>query len=146
MIDNQTITILQKQIRRTGRSFLSYVHESFPWTRGNSDRALLETIQHMVRHEREAVTAIARFLQTQRSGPPYLGAYPMNFTSYNFLQADRLIPLLIGHEEADINDLENDLDLVNDDEARGRLDRLLRAKKEHLAALKELQAKPVAAD
>src|SRR5262249_14114255 len=102
MIDSQTVAIVQKQIRRTGRSFLNYVHDSFPWTRANSDQTLMAQIRHMIRHEQEVIAAMARFLARQHSGPPYLGAYPMNFTSYNFLEADRLVPVLIEHEAVDI--------------------------------------------
>src|SRR5262249_40645292 len=121
-------------------------HESFPWTGSNSDRALVEQLRHMIRHEQEVIAAMARFLARQHSGPPYLGAFPTNFTSYNFLEADRLLPLLIEHETVDVNDLENDLSLVQDEQARELLDRLLRAKKEHLATLKGTQEPAAATD
>jgi hypothetical protein len=141
MLDSPTIQILQEHIRRTGRSFLNYVHESFPWVRGNSDRLLLDQVATMVGAEREAATAVARFLGKNRSSPPYLGAHPMNFTSYNFLEADRLLPILIEHQNVDVVDLDRDLAKVKHSEAYAVLHHLLDVKKHHRASLKELQEK-----
>lgn len=139
MIDGQSIAILQKQIRWTGRSLLHYVEESFPWARGK-DAEIFHKVQELRRREQQAIAEISRYLVKQHSTPPHFGPYAMYFTTLNYLSLNRLLPLLVEHQTADVQNLENDLDKVVDAQGKELLRSLLEIKKENLATLTELAA------
>ena len=122
---------------------MQYTGESFPWTTSR-DGATLEALHALVREERDGAAALSRFLQKNRLTPPYLGAYPSYFTSYNYLSLDRLVPLLIDHQKSHIAALEDDLSGIPDGEARKQVQQLVEMKKRHLKELEAL-ARPAAA-
>ncbi|MCC6419553.1 MAG: hypothetical protein IT429_15070 [Gemmataceae bacterium] len=138
MIDAQTYSRLQDIIRREGRSLLQYAIDSFPWA-GSQTAAANACLQEMAQEEAEAIGQLGRLLLRHRLTPPYLGPYPMAFTSYNFLALGRLLPLLVRHQRADIDRLEADLKQVSDPEVRGPLQHLLDVKRRHLAELEALE-------
>jgi hypothetical protein len=138
VMDVQTSSRLQNLIRREGRSLLQYASESFPW--GTSrDAAAIAQILDLARAESARVTALARQLIKQRVPPPYLGAYPMYFTTLNFLALDRLLPLLVEHQQTDLAHLEEDLKHVQDGAFRPALQQLLELKRQHLKQLETLR-------
>ena len=141
MIDLASIRAVQKHIRRTGRSLLQYVHESFPWTRDSADVEVVSQLDQMLRDEQKAVAALTRFLIKERVTPTHLGPYPMHFTNFNFLALDRLLELLVEHHGQDITDLQADLARLPDSPARPLLAELLAAKKRHLDSIKQLSEK-----
>src|SRR5262245_66178841 len=92
----------------------------------------------MVQAEREGAAALSRFLQKNRLTPPYLGAYPSYFTSYNYLALERVVALLVEHQKSDIAALEDDLAGIHDAECRKQVQQLVETKKSHLKQLDSL--------
>jgi hypothetical protein len=142
VIDRQTYLRLQDIIRREGRSFLQYAGESFPWATLPEQEAVAK-LQQLVVEERESAAALARYLAKNRLTPPYLGAYPSYFTSYNFLALPRLLVLLVGHQKRGLEELQRDVTTFNG-ETRHQVEHLLEMKKRHLQELEKLAAGPVA--
>lgn len=136
-MDGTTATLLQEMVRKEGRSLLQYVSESFPWTTSKNLHAL-PVIFDMVKEEQEGTAAIVRLLLKNRLRPPYLGAYPMSFTTINYMSLDFLLPYLIDFEKHRIAELEKDIPVVADDEARDLLKSLLEMKRRHLLTLVNL--------
>jgi hypothetical protein len=139
MIDSKTAALLQTIVRREGRSLLQYVSEAFPWITDQEKDALAK-LQQLTAQERDGVTRLAEFLIRQRITPPYLGAYPMEFTTINYVSLDHLLPLLVAHQRRAIPDLERDLSQIADSEARTEVQAILDAKRQHLQSLESLAA------
>jgi hypothetical protein len=142
LIDGQAYELLQDVIRREGRSFLQYTGESFPWAT-EKDRAVVDRLMSLVHEEREGAACLLRFLVKHRLTPPYLGPYPPYFTSYNYLSLDKLLPLLVLHQNRSIEALQRDLAELHDGEARKQVQQALALKQRHLKMLEELAAAPV---
>ena len=83
---------------------------------------------------------LGRYLVRRRITPPALGAYPINFTSYNFVALDFLLPRLLEHQRADITALERDRVALGDPEARAQVQALLEVKRRNLGTLEALAA------
>ena len=141
----ETAALLQDLVRREGRSLLQYVSESFPWTTAKNQH-VLPVLQNLAKEEQEGTAAIVQYLLKNRRRPPYLGAYPMSFTTINYMSLDFLIPYLIEFEKRRIAELEKDSGLVSEDEVKKLLKSLLEMKQNHLAVLSSLieAAKPAA--
>ena len=77
-------------------------------------------------------------LLKNRVRPPYLGAYPMSFTTINYMSLDFLVPYLIDFEKRRIAELEKDLAGVTEEEPKELLNSLLEMKQRHLATLTNL--------
>jgi hypothetical protein len=137
LIDRDTYLHLQNVIRREGRSFLQYAGESFPWNT-LQEKGKAEQLQEIVREERDGAAALSRFLVKHRLTPPYLGAYPSYFTSYNYLSLDRLLPLLVDHQRRGLADLETDLQALQYGETRKQVEGVLAMKGRHLKVLEAL--------
>jgi hypothetical protein len=136
VIDRQTYLRLQDVIRREGRSFLQYAGESFPWATVPEEATVVK-MQQMVSEERDGAAGLARFLAKNRLAPPYLGAYPSYFTSYNFLALPRLLALLVDHQKHGVEELQRDVTALNG-ETRQQVEHLLETKKRHLQELETL--------
>jgi hypothetical protein len=137
VIDRQTYLHLQDVIRRQGRSFLQYAGESFPWHTAEAG-SITEHVSQLVTEERDAAAALARYLVKHRLTPPYLGAYPSYFTSYNYMSVDRLLPILVEHQQRGVAELESDLQAIHDPDTQKQVSGLVEMKKRHLSALKAL--------
>jgi rubrerythrin len=137
--DARTAAILQDVLRREGRSLLQYVSEAFPWATAE-ERAALAALQKLIDEERRAAAELGRFLTRRRVALPYLGAYPMEFTTTNYVSLDHLLPLLIGQQKKAVARLEQDLAALADADARTQLERLLTMKRQHLKELESLAA------
>ncbi|HEV3262154.1 MAG TPA: hypothetical protein VG013_35205 [Gemmataceae bacterium] len=137
MIDARTYAVLQDIVRRESRSLLQYVGEAFPWTTPEA-RGSLTQVQKLVAEERQATDDISRFLFRQHLTPPYLGSYPSDFTTINFVSLEHLLPLLTDAERRAVADLERDVSAVGDPAARGLVQKLLDMKRQHLKALDAL--------
>jgi hypothetical protein len=138
-MDAATITLLQDLVRKEGRSLLQYVSESFPWTT-HKNHHVLPVLFDMTKEEQEGAAAVVKLLLKNRARPPYLGAYPMSFTTINYMSLDFLLPYLIDFEKRRSADLDKDLAVVHDDEAKHLLQTLLEMKQRHLATLISLTA------
>ena len=137
MFQPQTQAILQGIVRRESRSLLSYIGDSFPWTTGAGGPAL-DTLGQVVRDECDAVSALGRYLIRQRAPVPYLGSYPANFTSMNFVSLEYLLPKLVQSQKELIAALEVDLRQVEAGEPRTQVEALLAVKRRTLATLEGL--------
>jgi hypothetical protein len=139
-MDNGILNVLEGIVRRESRSLLQYVSESFPFTT-SADKDAAAKLQQMEEEERSAAMALAGFLM--RKGhrmSPYLGPYPMSFTSINYVTLAYLVPLLIAYQKQDIADLERDLAKISDTEMAAEIEKILEAKRRHLQVLMELGA------
>jgi hypothetical protein len=139
MLDARTQTRLQAILRRESRSFLQYISDSFPWTTSEEKNALAQ-LRTLIEEERNATAAFAKFLVRHRILVPHLGAYPVAFTTLNFVALDHLLPLLADAERHCIADLENDLASFTDSACRQEIQKLLEMKRQHLKMLEGLAA------
>ena len=139
MLDATTQSRLQELLRRESRSFLLYSSDSFPWATAEEKEALTQ-LQALVEEERKAITALARFLARQRVPLPYLGSYPVAFTTQNFVSLDHLLPMLIDTERGAIGVLEEDLAHFTDTDCRREVHKLLDMKQQHVKTLEALAA------
>jgi hypothetical protein len=129
--------ILQGIVRSESRSLLSYIGDAFPWTTSVQTPALA-TLKGAVKDEAAAVSALGRFLVRARLNPPFLGAYPISFTSCNFVALDYLLPRLIDEERRSIVALRSDLDAIGDAGAKLAVEGLLEVKMRNFAVLEGL--------
>ena len=138
LLNNDSLRLLQGIVRRESRSLLQYVHESFPWiTAGETDA--LARMRALAEEEQVAAVELAATLAKRHQRlPPYLGPYPMSFTSVNFVTLDYLVPLLIDYQKQGIADLERDLNRLSDEELAARVQKILDMKKRHLETLQFL--------
>ncbi len=140
MISPYSAAVLQNQIQRTGRSLLQYTTESFPYASSSRDAEILKQIFAMAEEETRHGAALAKFLRANRYAAPHFGAYPMHFTTMNYLAIDRLLTLIAEHQAEDIRHLEAGIKEVKEVEAKDKLRDLLAAKEKHLKAIEELAA------
>jgi hypothetical protein len=139
MIDARTQAVLQNLLRRETLSLLQYVGEAFPWA-APGEEAALDRLRKLVAEDRESTAALGRFLTRLRRMPPYLGTYPTSYTSLGFVSLDFLLPRLAEEQRGSVAELERDLAVITDPEARAELERMLAMKRRHLATLEELTA------
>ncbi len=145
MIAAQDAALLEAVIRREGRSLLQYQSEAFPWPKSSGDPTP-QRVRELAREEREAVGSLVRFLSRRRHTVPYLGAFPMAFTTMNFMSLDFVLPRLAEDGRRAVADLERDRAALSDAEARAELDRFLEMKRRHQKALEALaqdESRPV---
>src|SRR5262249_48905304 len=139
MLDATTQTRLQAILRRESRSFLQYVSDAFPWTTLEEQSALAQ-LQALIAEERSATAGLAKFLTRHRIPVPYLGSYPVAFTTLNFISLDHLLPLLVDGERGAIADLERDLASFTDPACQQQIQKFLDMKCQHLKTLEGLAA------
>jgi hypothetical protein len=139
-MDGATAKLLSDLVRKEGRSLLQYISESFPWTTAKNHQAL-PVLFDMVKEEQEGTAAIVRLLLKNRLRPPYLGAYPMSFTTINYMALDFLLPYLVDFERRRCAELGKDLAVLSDEDARELVKSLLDMKERHLAGLINLLGK-----
>jgi hypothetical protein len=132
---------LEAAVRREGRSLLQYVSEANPWTKAAGDTAP-EKVRDLAREERDALAGLTKFLARHRHAVPYLGAYPMSFTTMNFVSLDYLLPRLTESARQSLAALERDRAALADADAKAELDRLIELKRTHLKALEALTTAP----
>jgi hypothetical protein len=136
-LDAKDIDLLSCLVRRENRSLAQYVSEAFPWV-ATGEQGALTQFQQLVREEREAAAAVARYLARQRSQVPYLGPYPVAFTTINFVSFEHLLPLLIKDESKALAERERELATIQDPDARVLVQNLVDLKRRHLKTLASL--------
>ena len=141
MIDAPTQALLQDVLRRESLALLQYIRDAFPWT-GLEEQEAWPRLRRVVEEDAHALAELAQFLARRRVPLPYIGMFPVDFTSINFVSLDYVVPLLLDEQRREAAALEADLPRVSDPEAREQLQRLLDLKRRHLAVLKGLATAP----
>jgi hypothetical protein len=139
MMDAPTLAALQRALRRESLSLLRYASESYPWTR-SEEREAAARLRQVMDEDQEAIGALVQFLTAHRLMPPYIGSYPMAYTSLSFVSLDYLLPALAEAQQRHITELERDLAAATDPEAREHLQKLLDTKRRHRDVLEKLAA------
>ena len=132
---------LEAAVRREGRSLLQYVSEASPWTKTVGDTTP-DKVRDLAREDRAALAALTKFLARRRHAIPYLGAFPMAFTTMNFVSLDYLLPRLTESARQSVAALERDRAALSDADAKAELDRFIELKGNHLKALEALATAP----
>jgi hypothetical protein len=127
---------LQELFRREGRTLLQYASEASPWVPA-ADRDRLVRVRELSEGEFQGLEELAAFLEQRHVAPPFLGAYPMSFTAYNFIDLRKLLPMLVEHQRQAIRDIEHDFDAL-DGEPKEAVSRYLDLKRKHLDELQAL--------
>jgi hypothetical protein len=136
-MDDRTQARLESILQRESRSVMVYTAEAFPWTSALTSEAVKRLLT-CIHQEQEALTQLGRFLVRQRVPLPYLGSFPVGFTTINFLALDYLLPRLSAFEKTSIAELEGDLAALQDPLARPPVEKLLAVKKRNLEMLEAL--------
>ncbi|MFO0969509.1 MAG: hypothetical protein U0793_28460 [Gemmataceae bacterium] len=139
MMDAATQALVQDLIRQEGRSMLQYVVESFPWTTRDNEPLLLD-LRQMADEERRAAEGLAKLLLRHHARPPFLGAYPMSFTTINFVALDHLLPRLIRFQKDRVADLEASEKRILQEDARMEVRSVLDLARRQLTRLERLAA------
>jgi hypothetical protein len=137
MIDAASAYRLQEMVRREGRSLLQYVADAFPWTSPGEQQTFAQ-IQQLVAEERAATKDLALVLVRGQHRVPYLGAYPMAFTTMNFVSLDYLLPLLVEAQRRAIDQLHRDAAAFTSSDARTTTEMMIAMKQRHLKMLEAL--------
>jgi rubrerythrin len=138
-MDARTEEIVQGIIRRDELSLLQYVADSYPWTPAKEDQ-VWASLQAMIADEREGTGQLVRFVRDHKGALPYVGTYPSNYTTINFISLDNLLPRLASYQEQAVSALTTDLAQLNDPEAIDLVQKILDMKQRHLQTLQELTA------
>ena len=123
--------------RRESLSFLQYVRQATPYASA-IDRPMLERIREMAQAELAEIEMLVDYLDRSRVTLPHLGAFPSEFTNYNFVAIRKLIPLLVTDEARGLEALDRDVSCLIPGEARQRMEKLTEAKRMHLSDLQKL--------
>jgi hypothetical protein len=123
--------------RRERLSLLQYVRQATPFA-GPSDRPLRDRIQQLADAEASELDALAEHLDRSRVPVSHVGAFPSEFTNYNFMAVRKLLPRLRQDEERGAVALDRDADRLPPGDARERLRKLAEGKRMHLMELEKL--------
>lgn len=123
--------------RRESRSFLQYVRQATPYA-GAKDRPILERIFAMSQVELAEIEKLSEYLDRNRVTLPHIGAFPSEFTNYNFVAVSKLVPLLIVDELRGLELLERDALSLSTGEAQERMEKLVAAKRLHVSELQKM--------
>ena len=75
MISSQDAAVLERILRREGRSLLQYLSEAFPWTRTGTGENLAN-LQQVICEERDAIAALGRFFSEMNASSLIWGRSP----------------------------------------------------------------------
>jgi hypothetical protein len=139
VIDAATQTLLQGVLRRESLALLQYIRGAFPWT-GAEEQDAWGKLRQVVDEDGQAIAELGQFLVGHRVPLPYIGQFPVDFTSINFVSLDWVLPRLAEEQRREVAALEADLARATDAEARAELQRLLDVKRRHLPVLEGLAA------
>jgi hypothetical protein len=138
MIDPKSQLLLQEMFRRENRSFLQYIDQADPWV-GHGDRPIFDKLRQLAADERETLEAFANWLDAEKVPLPYLGAFPINFTSFNFVAIRKIIKPLIAEQSRELAALEADARLVSNEIAKHQVEALIKLNRQHLDEIMRLQ-------
>lgn len=136
-LDPAVAAMLRDLVRKEGRSLVQYVVESYPWTT-EKDAKRLPPLFEVAQEERDGAAAVVRLLLKHRVTPPYLGAYPMSYTTINYQSLGFLVPYLVDFEKRRIAELDAEAAALTDGEVKHALRTLVEMKRRHLGVLSGL--------
>ena len=139
MTDGAWPTVLQKLLARLSRSLLQFINEADPWARPGEEK-LVQELKQLIQEEQEAAVKLSNFLRRRRV-LPYVGTFPLSYTSMLFVSLDYLLPHLVEHERNELAQVGRDLREVHDAEARHQVQEILDLMQRHLNKLEELAAR-----
>jgi hypothetical protein len=125
--------------RREVLSLLQYVRQAPPYA-GAADRPVLARLRELADTEADAVERFASFLERARIARPAAGAFPTEFTNYNFISVKSILPRLVADHGRRLAGLEKDLAALPPGEARTEVEQLTALKRMHLTELEKLAA------
>jgi hypothetical protein len=140
-MEQSTTLLLQELIRRESLSLLSYVGDAFPWNGRGGDAALAQ-LQQIVHEHRQAVSTLIGKLLRLRLPLPFIGSFRSGFTAVNFLALGHVLPRLVDTERKSLAQLEAELPLVADGDARAAVEQFLSVKRDHLTRLETIISGP----
>jgi hypothetical protein len=132
--------LLQELLRRESRSLLHYVSESYPWSKADTAQAC-DAVRALAQAQTEVVARVARWLAKQHVPVDFPGAYPMHFTTANFIALHYLLPRLIADEERCLAAAERTHRALTENEVKMLVQVLIELKKKHLLELTALQTR-----
>ena len=141
MIDAVAQARIQELFRRENRSFLQYVCESTPWS-SDGDRGLLDKVRLLAAEEMTALEQLAQWMDAHRIPIPYLGAYPTQFTSSNFVDVRKLLKPLVLEQRKGVADLERTAKLPMDEAVRSQIEKLAAMNRRHLEDFEQMIESP----
>ena len=94
----------------------------------------------MAEEERTALAPLVDFLAREGRSVPYLGSFPMSFTSINFVSMAHVLPILQSQQRKAIAEVERDLAKVHAAEAQSLIARLLDTLRSHVERLELLKS------
>lgn len=124
--------------RREKLSFLQYVRQATPYA-GPADRPLLERVRELARKDGETLDAMADYLGEQRLSIPHIGAFPSEFTNYNFVDVRNLIPRIVAAERLGLASLDLEATTLPAGKDREWIEKLSSAKR---LTIEELEKPP----
>jgi hypothetical protein len=135
---------LPELLRRESRSYLHYIRESFPYARG-ADQDLRARVVALAQAEDAEIARLGRLLQKHRITLPFLGSFPVSFTSSNFVSISYLLPRVIADQKHLLADLEQEIPKISDQELHAGLESYRELKRKNLEALESLNVAQKAA-
>lgn len=123
--------------RRESVSFLQYVDQAASYA-GPNEKPVLDRIQELARNEAATLTGFAKFLDDERVRLPHVGAFPTEFTNYNFVAVRKLVPGLVANQSKGLKELERDAATMPPGEVRSWVERIAESKRLHLNELEKM--------
>ncbi len=130
---------LYNLLRAEGNSLLQYACDSYPWSVAGAT-ATRDAVFHFAQSEAVATARISRCLAKMHLPLPYRGAFPLSYTTSNFVAVSYLIPRLIDEQRARIAAIESVHDSLPQGEIHTLVAALLKLKVRHLEQLSEFAA------
>jgi len=134
-----TKSTLTDVYRREVLSLMQYLRQATPYA-GPADRPVLARLRELADTEADAVEQFAGFLERARVTRPAAGAFPTEFTNYNFISVRSILPRLVADHARGLSQLEADLAAVPPGEARAEVEKLAALKRMHLTELEKQAA------
>ena len=136
-MDPLSLRLVNDTIRRESRSLLQYVTDAFPWITPQEQTALVK-LRDVVKEQKAALAGLGSVLYRRHLALPYVGTFPADFTTINYVSLDHLLGLLVEFEAKGCALLEQAIGQVSDMEANDLLKKYLELKRRYLQSLKTL--------
>src|SRR5262249_34976868 len=123
--------------RRERLSFLQYVAQATPYA-GPADQSMRDRILELARAVAGNLDELADYLEGKHITLTRVGAFPTEFTNYNFVAIRKLVPELVADERSGLQALQHDAAKLPEGDERALIEKLATAKQTHLNELEKL--------